>query len=103
MQNVFSQIPQSLVNEEFLTLLEKENLKIERIVSDGQVSPEDFWYDQQQHEWLLLLQGEAELEFTDKKVKLKVGDFLEVPAHCKHRVSYTSTTEKTIWLAIFWS
>ena len=103
MNNFFDEIPDSVSEEIFTTILQKDKVKIERIVSQGQISPPDFWYNQTEHEWVILLQGEAEVEFTDRKVFLRKGDFLEIPAHSKHRVTYTSTTPQAIWLAIFWS
>lgn len=83
-------------------LAEGEGVKIERIVSDGHASPEGFWYDQEQYEWVLLVSGSAVLAFEDKAVALKPGDHLLIPAHQRHRVEATSQTEKTIWLAVFY-
>ena len=89
-------------DEIFETILTKGNVKIERIISSGQSSPEDFWYDQEQEEFVLIVQGEAVVKFEQKEVLLKVGDYVNIPAHCKHRVKYTSKTEETIWLAVFY-
>ncbi|RLA25641.1 MAG: phosphoribosylaminoimidazole carboxylase [Gammaproteobacteria bacterium] len=88
--------------ELFTCILQHNNLKIERIVSRGHASPNDEWYDQDHQEWILLIQGEAELEFADKSqlVKLQAGDYLLIPAHCKHRVNRTNPEKDTIWLAI---
>ena len=35
-------------------------------------------------------------------ITLKKGDYLNIPAHVKHRVERTSEKEETIWLAIFY-
>ncbi|TXK92904.1 phosphoribosylaminoimidazole carboxylase [Methylococcaceae bacterium HT4] len=88
--------------ELFTTLLQDENLKIERIVSRDHVSPADEWYDQDREEWVLLVQGEAVLEFAGqpKLIKLQTGDYLHIPAHCKHRVNWTHPDKDSIWLAI---
>jgi cupin 2 domain-containing protein len=97
--NIFSDIPDKIPEELFDTLASSGSLKIERIVSDGQTSPENFWYDQEQSEWVILLQGEAELEYFDgQRLRLHSGDYVLIPARQKHRVSYTAP--KTVWLAI---
>jgi cupin 2 domain-containing protein len=87
-------------DELFTTLLEAGNVRVERIVSRGHASPEDFWYDQPQHEWVLVLQGAARLRFEDRTIDLKPGDFVNIPAHHKHRVEWTTLDEPTIWLAV---
>ncbi len=102
-ENLFQNIPESLPEELFTVLAENENVKIERIVSDGHASPNGFWYDQEQNEFVLLISGAAVLEFEDGKVEMKPGDHLLIPAHQRHRVAATSQTEKTIWLAIFFN
>lgn len=102
--NVFSDIPQHLPDELFTTLLDAANVRIERIVSRGHASPEEFWYDQDQHEWVMLLKGAAKVRFEDDKqpVEMKPGDFINIPAHRKHRVEWTTPDEPTIWLAVFY-
>ena len=100
--NLFENIPGMLPEELISVLAENENVKIERIVSDGQASPEGYWYDQEQSEWVLLVAGLAVLEFEDRKQELKPGDHMLIPAHRKHRVASTSATEKTVWLAVFY-
>jgi cupin 2 domain-containing protein len=102
MKNLFDNIPDNLKDEFFETLVDAKDIKIERIVSEGHCSDKDFWYDQQQNEWIVLLQGEAELEFEEEIVKLQKGDSLLIEAHKKHRVIYTSTAPKAIWLAVHW-
>ena len=88
-------------SEWFETLTSGNNLSIERIVSHGQITPGNQWYNQQSDEWVVLLQGEATLEFQNGSIiKLHKGDYIFIPAHKKHRVSYTSTTPPCIWLAI---
>ncbi len=98
--NIFQNIPIDLSNEIFEDIFLSPNLKIERIVSDGHSSPNDFWYDQDQNEWVIVLQGSAELEFEDKTISLVVGDYELIPSHKKHRVASTSSIQPTIWLAI---
>lgn len=83
-------------------LLKDAGVRIERILSDGQSSPEGFWYDQQENEWVALLQGEAELGFEEGVRTLRAGESILLPAHCKHRVNKTSREPKCIWLCIFY-
>lgn len=102
--NIFANIPAIIPEELFENLLVKENLKIERIVSYGQVSPVDEWYEQFWDEWVLLLQGSATLEYPNGKlVDLQVGDYVYIPAYSRHRVHWTPPNTETIWLAIYFS
>lgn len=89
-------------NKEFFeTLKESGDVKIERIISTGQTTPPDQWYDQEKAEWVVLLTGEAELTFEDGNIKkLTAGDYLFIPPHQKHRVTYTSIEPACIWLAM---
>ncbi|MEW4452933.1 cupin domain-containing protein [Bremerella sp. JC817] len=100
--NLLASIPESLSEELFETLAQADDVKIERIVSASHASPEGFWYDQPQHEFVLLVEGEAvlRLEGEADPRHLKSGDFVNIPARQKHRVESTSTEGKTIWLAI---
>ncbi len=101
MDNIF-RLPELLQNEEiFETIINSKNLQIERIISTGQSTPEDTWYDQEQDEWVILLQGEATLLFVDNtSIHLTAGDYLLIEAHQKHRVTFTSVDPPCIWLAI---
>ena len=101
MDNIF-RLPNNLINQEiFETIINCKNLKIERIISTGQTTPEGTWYDQEQDEWVILLQGESRLLFSDNSsIHLTSGDYLLIKAHSKHRVEYTSIDPPCIWLAI---
>lgn len=101
MHNIFD-LPNPLpTNEQFDDLIADHGVKIERIISTGQTTPEGEWYDQDRDEWVLLLQGTAELTYeTGHRVSLKSGDTLLIPAHQKHRVTYTSTNPPCIWLTV---
>ena len=82
-------------------LLPDKGILIERIVSTGQASPPDFWYDQEKDEWVVLLKGLARLEWLDGRIRdLEPGDWVFIPAHEKHRVDWTSEEEECIWLAV---
>ena len=101
-RSLFDDVPAELPKELFTVLTEGEGVRIERIVSDGHASPEGFWYDQDQSEWVLLVSGSAVLAVDDRTVELNPGDHLLIPAHQRHRIESTSETEKTIWLAVFY-
>ena len=100
--NLFAGISAELPHELCETLLTATTVRIERIVSLGHASPEGFWYDQDTHEWVLLIQGAARLrlEGEDRPVEMKPGDFVNIPAHKRHRVEWTEPTAATIWLTI---
>ena len=104
MQNLLADLPDSLAEELIDLLAKSETVRIERIVSRGHSSPKDFWYDQDEHEWVVVLQGEAKLLFEDDEQPLlmKPGDFVSITAHRKHRVEWTTPDEPTVWLAVFY-
>lgn len=87
-------------DELFTTLLEAASIRIERIVSHGHASSEGFWFDQDQHELVIVLKGAARLRFEDETVAMKPGDFVNIPAHKKYRVEWTTPDEQTVWLAV---
>jgi len=101
-ENLFL-LPVPLPEEEVVEVLSRrEGVRIERIISTGQSSPADFWYDQTEDEWVLLLQGSATLQWDDGSLtNLSTGDWLLIPARKKHRVDQTSTNPPCIWLAVF--
>lgn len=87
--------------EIFETLCKGEGIHVERIISNGQTTPPDKWYDPLRNEWVVLLQGRASLELENGKIiHLSKGDHLLIPAGQKHRVSYTSKTPHCIWIAV---
>ncbi|WP_373000826.1 cupin domain-containing protein [Sulfurimonas sp.] len=99
--NIFANIPAEIKEELFEDIISKESVKIERIISKGHTTTEFEWYDQKRNEWVIVLKGEAILEFENAKDKrLKEGDYLNIPAHTRHRVSWTKPDEETVWLAI---
>jgi len=101
--NIFASIPEHLDDELVDLLAQNENVKIERIVSKGHVSPETGWYDQDTDEWVLVLKGAAILAFENAEdVRLECGDHLNIPAHSRHRVKWTAPDSETVWLAIYY-
>lgn len=102
MPNVFDHLPESIPEELVEVLAANQHVRIERIVSHGHFSPEGFWYDQDENEWVIVLKGAARLRFEGHVMELKPGDFVNIPAHRKHRVEWTTPDEPTIWLAVFY-
>ena len=100
MPDPFVELPPGSGAEQFVELLSRPGLRIERIVSTGQASPPGFWYDQPQGEWVLVLEGEARLAFDNEPAPrlLKKGDFVDIAPHRRHRVESTATP--TGWLAV---
>jgi cupin 2 domain-containing protein len=99
--NIFNNIPDIIPQELFESLEDSNNLKIERIISQGHCTPTGQWYDQDWNEWVLLVQGEATISYQDGlTVSLQAGDYLMIPAHTRHRVAWTQPDQTTIWLAI---
>lgn len=98
--NLLTPLPAASTDEHFQTLLARPGVRLERIVSDGQISPPGFWYAQDDDEWIIVLKGEGTVEYEDgQQFALTAGDSLLIPAHCRHRVAYTAV--RTVWLALF--
>ena len=102
--NVFANVPASGPEEEITVLAARPGAVVERIISTGQASPADFWYDQDWTELVILLQGAAELLIEGEPVprSLRPGDYVELPARVRHRVERTLAGRTTVWLAIHW-
>lgn len=105
--NLFASVPETADAEFFETLAAGSgSARIERIVSRGHASPPDFWYDQEQAEWVALLSGSAVLKLDGpdgENLSLSPGDWIHLPAHRKHRVESTDPGTETVWLAVFFS
>ena len=102
MANLYADIPVDLPQELTEILLATTQVRGERIVSRGHVSPDNFWYEQATHEWILVLQGAACLQIKGKDcdVQMQAGDYLNLPTGCRHRVSWTDPNQDTVWLAV---
>ncbi len=99
--NIFQAIPDVLPEELMERLVDGEHVRVERIVSRGHRSPATGWYDQHQNEWVIVLQGGAVLSFEGQApVRLGKGDYINIPAHRRHRVEWTDPESDTIWLAV---
>jgi cupin 2 domain-containing protein len=101
MTNIFDNLPRGTAEEELTDLLKRAGTRIERIVSTGQASPPGFWYDQPHDEWVILLCGAAGLAIEgEAERRLGPGDYIFLPAHKRHRVTFTAVDEPTVWLAV---
>lgn len=100
--NLLADLPDATGNEQFELLVQLHGARVERIVSQGQATPAGQWYDQDWHEWVLLLHGEAlvQLENEDTDRHLGPGDWISLPPHCRHRVQWTPPDRVTVWLAL---
>lgn len=94
-------LPDFPASEEIVTeLLRREGVRLERIVSTGQTTD---WYDQEEGEYVILLDGIAEITLADGSLlRLTAGETLLLPPHLRHRVSYTSIDPACVWLCVFW-
>lgn len=102
-RNLLQRLPEDLSSERTEELLASGSVRIERIVSHGQRSPEGFSYDQAEDEWVLVVSGLAALEIEGRSelVRMGPGDYLYLPAGLRHRVAWTSEHQPTVWLAVF--
>ena len=104
MRNLFAGLPTALSEELVTVLAQNQHVRIEQIISTGHSSPENYWYEQQEHEWVVVLRGEAKLylDGDDEPVHLIPGDHVLIPARRRHRVEWTTSDEATDWLAVFY-
>ncbi len=103
MPNIYNEVPSSIPNEIFNDLITNESVRIERILSQGHSSPEEGWYDQDEHEWVMVIEGKGVIEFEDGRViTLSKGDYINIAAREKHKVVGTAKDVVTIWLAVFY-
>ena len=100
-KNIFESIPENLDEEIFELIVQSEEIRIERIISKGQSSPESGWHDEEKNEWVVVLKGGAVISFEDgEELNLRVGSHINIPAHRRHKVSWTDPGTETIWLAV---
>jgi cupin 2 domain-containing protein len=99
--NIFD-LPELPLPEELTTVLvESRNIRIERIISTGQVSG---WYNQTETEFVVLLEGSAIIEFESGIiVDMSKGDTVLIKPHERHRVIYTSSESPCVWLCVFYN
>jgi len=102
MKNIFKNIPEELKEELFETVLDGDGVRVERIVSEGQATPDGEWLEQEEGEWVILLFGSAELFFQDgaKREEMGPGDHIFIDSGRKHRIEWTDPSQKTVWLAV---
>ncbi|MES1910646.1 MAG: hypothetical protein MHM6MM_003206 [Cercozoa sp. M6MM] len=104
MPNLFDNLPadgEKLSEERIRSIVSQDGVTIEQIVSTGHSSPEGFWYDQETHEFVIVLAGEGVLEYPNgEELTMRKGDFCFIPAHTRHRVRSTAADATTLWLAV---
>ena len=101
--NLFADIPSDLSTEAFELLASGNGVKIERSISKGHTTPPDRWNEQNQNAWVLVLRGEAILEFGQgRSQRLIPGSYITIPAHTRYRVKWTTPTEATLWLTVYY-
>lgn len=99
--NLFADVPAVLQDERIEALAGAADTRILRIVSIGHMTPAGTWYDQPDTEWVALLQGQASLRFEQQGLRtLQAGDYVTIPAGCRHRVEWTSSEPPAVWLAV---
>lgn len=77
----------------------EKGVMVERIVSQGQVTEAGRWLEENCDEWVAILKGVGRVLYQDgREVTVGEGEHLFIPAHVKHRVTYTSSP--CIWLSI---
>jgi cupin 2 domain-containing protein len=101
-KNIFRALPEVMLQEISEALLDTQHFRLERIVSSGQKTPPGEWYDQDTNEWVIFLEGSAGLLFEGetKAHVMRPGDYVHIPAHWRHRVEWTDSKQKTVWLAL---
>ena len=98
--NIKSVLPKSS-DPEKVDILFDGSVLVERIISTGQQSPTEGWYEQEKDEFVLLLSGAAKLEFENNEfIALSTGDYILIPAKKKHKVIFTSSNPPCVWLTI---
>ncbi|HEY2826151.1 MAG TPA: phosphoribosylaminoimidazole carboxylase [Pirellulales bacterium] len=102
--NLLAEIPANLPEELVQTLVRAPGVQIVRVVSQGHASPEGFWYDQEENEFVVLMAGAARLVFEDQAepVEMAPGSCVKIAAHRRHRVDWTDPQQPTVWLGIFY-
>jgi len=101
-ENFFPDVPAPLPDEAFQEILQGGDFRLERIISTGQATPAGLWFDQPQAEWVILLTGAARMVFEGQAepIEMRPGDYVNIPAHCRHRVEWTDPQQTSIWLAV---
>ena len=102
MNNIYDDIPDVLEKELFEPILEREGFRIERIVSFGHGTPSGQWLSQKEDEWVIVLEGEAEISFSDgsPNCRMKPGDHIFIASGREHRVEWSAPEKRTVWLAV---
>lgn len=99
--NLLGKLPAARRAEAFTELLARPGIRLERIVSRGQATPDARPMVQDHDEWVLLLEGAAGIRIEDSnEVRLGPGDHLTIAAGQRHWVTWTAKDRATVWLAL---
>lgn len=99
--NLFASLPSAAAGEVFTELLARSGIRIERIVSEGQATPEDTPFVQDEDEWVVVLAGSAAIRVDGHdEAALGPGDHLLIPGGTRHWVTRTDPEVPTVWLAV---
>ena len=105
MTNLFAKLPARSADELVDVLAAGGAVRIERIVSTGQVTPPGQWLCQDEAEWVIVLRGRATLRFEGdpSPIALEVGDHVTIAPRRRHRVEWTDPDQPTVWLAVHYA
>jgi mannose-6-phosphate isomerase-like protein (cupin superfamily) len=99
--NLLAALPDARDEEVFTELLARPGVRIERIVSQGQATPEDAPMVQDWDEWVVLLEGAAGIRVEESaEMQLGPGDQLFIARGRKHWVTWTARDRPSVWLAV---
>jgi cupin 2 domain-containing protein len=101
--NIFAKMPRGKGREVVQELVGNKKLRLERIISTGQVTPVGVWLQDRRDEWVVVLKGKAVLRFEGRKglMRLEAGDYLLIPRNTRHRVEWTRPGRETVWVAVY--
>lgn len=104
LDNLLAAIPASLTEELVQILVRAPGVQVVRVVSCGHHSPDGFWYDQEENEFVVVVAGAARMVFEEpaETVEMVAGSFVNIAAHRRHRVEWTDPEQNTVWLGVFY-
>lgn len=103
--SLLADLPPALADELVEVLDRSDGVRVERIVSHGHASPPGFWYDQEERELVVVVEGAAAVavEGRGAPIRMERGDWVLLEPHVRHRVEWTDPKRSTVWLAVFYA
>jgi|SRR3990172_9807156 len=99
-ENIFADAPKNIDGEFVKRVSLSKDITVEGIISSESNVRSEI-YDQNEWEFVVLLEGYAKLEFEDgNQVEMRKGDYIHIPPHSKHRI--LKTDKDTKWLCMFY-